>query len=178
MQFSITEYLDIEKFTQEVNEDMSDLTAAMRTQTARAAYYGVLLSQARTQESKAALIAKSLEARLTKRYRESLTKQMQQEADDAGVKKAERVTIDMVKAEVALDPQMMVIESKLLQAQEIKNICQVAYDAFRTRRDMIVSLGHMTRAEMNSKLQGITNTANENKEEYQRRRAQRQGSSE
>jgi hypothetical protein len=141
----LQEFIDVAKFTEEVNENLEDITEAMRTQTARAAWYGICHSKAKKQKNKVELLVKAVDAKLTTKHRKILQ-------DEAG-SKPERITVDMVKAAVALDPQMLNLQKIQLEADEIESICRVAMDAFRTRSSMIVSLGNLARDQLKTNVQ-------------------------
>lgn len=169
--FALDEIIDVELFTSEIEAEISDLTEAMRTQTARAAYYGVLFAKAKKQADSVDLRIKALTAALTTKHRKALNDAAKDLADAEGTK-PEKITVDMVQAAVALDPIMRKWDAIKLDADEIKTVCQVARDAFRTRQDMIVSLGHMTREQMRTNIQ--IQSAKEAATGYRERRARRQ----
>lgn len=166
----LEEFIDVEKFTHEVNENLDDITEAMRTQTARAAYYGICHSKAKKQKSKIEMLVKAVEAKLTTKHRKILQEEALKLAEEEGTK-PERITIDMVKAAVALDPQMLQLQKTQLEADEIESICRVAMDAFRTRSSMIVSLGNLTRDQMKTNVQ--IQSAREAVSGYDQRRRER-----
>ena len=78
----------------------------------------------------------------------------------------------MVRAEVALHPEMRKWLELQIDADEIYSICKAAYDAFYTRREMLTSMGHMTREQMRANL--TIKSAQDNMSDYRQRRAARQ----
>jgi hypothetical protein len=148
----LQEFIDVAKFTEEVNENLEDITEAMRTQTARAAWYGICHSKAKKQKNKVELLVKAVDAKLTTKHRKILQDEAVKVAEEEG-SKPERITVDMVKAAVALDPQMLNLQKIQLEADEIESICRVAMDAFRTRSSMIVSLGNLARDQLKTNVQ-------------------------
>lgn len=148
----LDQFIDVQKFTDEVNEGLDDITEAMRTQTARGAWYGICHSKAKRQRNKVELLVKAVAAKLTKKHRAALQAEAIKLAEEEGGK-PERITVDMVQASVALDPDMLKWQQVQLEADEIESICRVAMDAFRTRSSMIVSLGNLTRDQLKTNTQ-------------------------
>lgn len=144
--------IDVDQFSAEINESLDDLTEAMRTQTARAAFYGIGHSKAKRQQQKVALIIKTVEAQLTKKHRKALNDAAIAEADATGTK-PEKITVDMVKSEVALDNDMRKWALVQMEADEIETVCRVAYDAFKARREMLTSLGLLARDQLKTNMQ-------------------------
>lgn len=140
-------FIDVDAFTKEITEEIADLNEAMRTQTARAAFYSINATKAKKQKDKVALIVKTVEAQLTKTMRKQLLEAEAKLAEDEG-RKIEKITVDMVRAEVSLHPQMRKYLELQIDADEIYAVCKAAYDAFYTRREMLTSMGHMARAQM------------------------------
>lgn len=140
-------FIDVDQFTSEVNENLDDITLAMKTQTARAAYYGIMHSKAKRQVNSVDLLIKAMNAKLSAKYRRQLTDAAAEDGNLNNVK-PERVTAEMVTTAVMLDPAMLKYGQVYIEAQEIENVCRVAMDAFRTRSSMIVSLGNLTRDQL------------------------------
>jgi hypothetical protein len=144
--------IDIDEFVTLINADIaSDLTEAMRTQTGYAATYAVHAASARRQAADIDLNVKLIDAKLTKVMREKLNEGARQLAEEEG-SKPEKITVDMVKAEVMLHPEMRKWLQMQIDADEIRAVCNAAADAFRTRREMLTSLGHLTREQMRTNL--------------------------
>lgn len=167
----IETFINIDDFVKEIEEPIEDLTEAMRTQTARAAHYSMQATKAKRQKDKVALIVKTIEAQLTKTCRAALVKAANELAEEEQTK-PERITADMVKAEVALHPVMRGWLEKQIDADEVYSVCKAAYDAFYTRREMLTSMGHMTREQMRSNM--VIRTASEETKGYRQRRAARE----
>jgi hypothetical protein len=158
-------FIDVEAFSTEVQGELTDLTAAMQTQTARTAYYGMQHAAAKKQSAKVDLISKSVEAQLSKKYRTEFEQVARDEV--AGTNKAPtRVTAEMVKSAVHLDPNFIKYAQLLIDAEEIETVCRVAYDAFKTRRDMLISLGQLSRAQLagNATVAGAVEAANRHRD--------------
>lgn len=168
----LQDFIDVEAFTKEITEEITDLTEAMRTQTARAAFYSINATKAKKQKEEVALNVKVIEAALTKKMREKLTKAAIELAEEEGTR-VEKVTVDMVKAEVTLHPEMRKWMKIQIEADEIYAVCKAAYDAFYTRREMLTSMGHMSRAEMQSNLRTMARAgeraAGDSRSRYQER---------
>ncbi len=165
-------FIDIDLFTKEINEDIHDLTEAMRTQTARAAFYGAMNARAEKQLATVKRTLKLIEAQLTKTLRAKLVKAEQELAEQEN-RKVEKITVDMVRAEVDLHPEARKWGGLMIEAEEIQAICRVAYDAFRTRREMLVSLGHLTREQLRTDVR--IQSAKDAADGYRTRRAARRG---
>jgi hypothetical protein len=146
----LQQFIDVEAFSTEVTEELTDLTAAMSSQTARTAYYGIQHGQAKKQKAHIELIFSSVEAQLTKKYREQLEAAAADEV--AGTNKAPaRITAEMVKSAVHLDPNFLKYAKLKIDADEIESVCRVAYDAFKTRREMLSSIGRLHTADLELK---------------------------
>lgn len=156
----LQEFIDVDAFTKEINEDISDISEAMRTQTARAAYYSIMTTKAKKQKAKVDLFTKIIEAKLTKTMRQKLVAAAVELAEEEGTK-PEKITVDMVKAEVALHPEMREWMQRQIDADEIYSVCKAAYDAFFTRREMLKGLGQMSRTQMEQQMRLINRTVSE-----------------
>lgn len=171
----IEEFIDVEAFTAEIGADLNDLNEAMRTLPARAAYYSMRAASARTQAARIENLVKATEAMLKKEHRKKLTEAALEIAEAEGGK-PERVTAEMVEAAVFTDLRMTRLLAIQLHADEVKTVCQVAADAFRTRRDMLKSLGHLATEQMRSAMR-INSSDADAINNYRQRRAQRGGGS-
>jgi hypothetical protein len=169
----LEEFIDVDEFTALITADMADdLMEAFRTQTGHAATYAVKAANARRQCADIDLIVKMVEAKLTKLKREQLVEAERQLAADEG-RKPEKITVDMVKSEVMLDSAMIKWLQVQIEADEIRSVCNAAADAFRTRREMLTGLGHLTREQMKTNVQ--IQSAREAASGYKTRRAARRG---
>jgi len=169
----LVEFIDVDIFEQEINEELVDLNDAMRRLPERAAFYALRAAKARTQASKVDNLVKAIEAKLKTIHRKKLTDAATALADEEGGK-PERITADMVNSAVFSDPNMLKYLDIQLQSDEIKNVCMVASDAFRTRREMLKSLGHLSIEQMRA-----TGRPDQGRDEaiakYKERRAARGG---
>jgi len=169
----LDEFIDIDEFTALITSDMADdLMTAFRTQTGYAATYAVKAASARRQCADIDLIVKMVNAKLTKLKRQQLT-EVEKELAEEESRKQEKITVDMVAAEVMLHPEMIKWLQMQIDADEIRAVCNAAADAFRTRREMLTGLGHLTSAQMktNVQIQSATSAA----QGYKARRAARRG---
>ena len=164
-------FIDAAVFLKEIEEDQDNLSEAMRKQTSMTAYYGLQHSKARKQKAKVELAVGTMEAQLTKLMRAKL---IQSAATDAELSssKVEKVTIDQVKAEVAIHKSMRELYAYQIDANEIEAVCRVCYDAFRVRRDMLTSQGLLAREAMKTN-QTIAAAREEVQGSYTARRAAR-----
>lgn len=169
----IQDFIDIDAFTVEIGERLDDLNEAMRTLPARTAFYGMRAAQAKTQAARIDTIAKATEAMLKKEHRRKLTEAALELAEEEKTK-PERVTAEMVEAAVFTDPRMTRLLQIQLHADEVKTVCQVAADAFRTRRDMLKSLGHLSTEQMRTNMR-ITAPDADAINNYRSRRTERGG---
>jgi hypothetical protein len=165
-------FIDVDAFVREINEDISDLNEAMRTQTARAAHYSMQSTRAKKQKDLVANTVRVIDAALTKKMRVDLTVAANDLAEKDGTK-PERITADMVKAEVCLHVEARKWAAIQIDADEIAAVCRAAYDAFYSRREMLTSLGRLTQEQMRTNL--TIQTAQQHAEGYKSRRAVRRG---
>jgi hypothetical protein len=105
------------------------------------AYYGIQHAGAAKQLDRVKLIEKTTLASFNKQMRIDMTA------------RGEKPSAASVMDEVCLMPVAKTLALAVIDATEVERICKVAYDAFRTRRDMLVSLGNLKRAEMQTALQ-------------------------
>jgi hypothetical protein len=169
----LEEFIDIDEFTALMNADLSeDLMGAFIKQSGYAATYSVKAASARRQCADIDLNVKLIDAKLTKVMREKLTKAERELADEEG-RKPEKITVDMVRAEVMLHPEMRKWLQLQIDADEIRAVCNAAHDAFRTRREMLTGIGHLTRESMKTNIQ--IKSAQEQAQGYRARRAARRG---
>ena len=169
----IDTFIDVDQFTTEINEDISDLTEAMRTQTARCAYYGFKHVEAKSQQKAVDRIVKATEAKLKVEHRKLLTAAALEEVEGTNDKPM-RITADIVDAAVHTDLRMLKLLGIQQDADEVEMVCRVAVDAFRTRQQMLISLGHLTRDQMKTNLQIAGTTAKNAVAGYADRRAKRE----
>lgn len=140
-------FVDLKQFLEDVEKPIDDIMEAMRSQTAKMAQAGIHKAGARRQKARYDAAVKALEAQLTSEYRGSMNAEAVKEAQKTG-SKPERITQNMIEVEVMLDPRMKKLVDKQIEADEIYQVCVAVHDTYRTRSDMIQSLGHMTRAQM------------------------------
>lgn len=152
----LDQIIDVDKFTTDIEAHQDDINEAMRTQTQMCAYYGMKHAAAQKQLQRVKLIEKTIRASVSKGIREKI------------VAAGDKVTVDAVRDATDLDAQVKSYSLILIDAQEIETICKVAYNAFRTRTEMLTSMGHMTRAQMNNNL--TVRSAREAAQDYRQRR--------
>lgn len=172
---NLKEFIDVEVFTKEINEEI-DLNEAMRTQTARCAYYSRMRAQAKKQKGYIDNLVRAQEAKYKAEWRKALMDEAVKIASKENTK-PERITNDMIQAAVFSDPRMIKLMRIQLDAQEIFDVCHVAYDAFKVRQDMLISMGHMARAEMQQEMkmkgQEATSQVKNSAARFEERRARR-----
>lgn len=173
--YAIDQIINVDQLLLDVNGSMDDLNEAMRTQTALALHYGLQHAKSRTQRNKFDNLLKTVEAGLQKQHRKLLQEAAVADAEANGGK-PERITADMVAAAVGTDSRMLKLMNKQLEAAEIEHVCRIAYEAFRTRSDMIKGMGMLTREEMRTTSATVSKSASALREDYHNRRAGRQGS--
>src|SRR5437868_8555122 len=93
----LEQFIDVDVFITEVEGELNDLDEAMRTQTARTAYYGIQYGRAQKQAATVKLTLASVEATLIKKYRTELENAARDEVEGTN-KQPTRVTVEMVKA--------------------------------------------------------------------------------
>lgn len=172
-QDGLDEFIDIDEFTKLITADLSeDLMGALTQQTGHAATYAIAATRARKQCADIDLMVKMIAAKLTKLKREQLNKAERELAEEEG-RKVEKITVDMVQAEVMLHPEMIKWLQMQIDADEIRAVCNAAADAFRTRREMLTGIGHLTREQMKTSIQ--IRSAQDAAQGYRQRRAARRG---
>jgi len=172
---SLDEFIDIDEFVAEIESDVDDLHQSLTTQPARLAYYGLYKTRAKRQRDRVSNYVRSIEAKLKKEYREKLTEEAAKLADEEGTK-PQRISNDMVEAEVYTDQRMLKLLEVELKAKEIYETCDVARDAYRQRCEMIKSLSILTGQEMRMGIsQEIRKSKKRTVEDYKNRRKNRGG---
>lgn len=155
-------FIDVAKFTTDIDAHQDDIQEAMRTQTSLTAYYGIQHAAAEKQLNRMKLVEKTMLASLGKEVRTDML---------ASGEKPSAASID---ERVSVMAQVKTMALAIIDAQEIERVCKVAYDAFRTRRDMLVSLGNLQRATMQTGLT-IRNAKDEVAGYHERRAGRSEG---
>lgn len=155
----IKTFIDVDKFTQDIDVGQNNLDEAIRQQTSLTAHYGIQHAAAEKQLNRIKLIEKTTRASMGKQTRADM------------VARGEKPSAASIEEEVNLLDPVKKLSLAVIDATEVERICKVAYDAFRTRRDMLVTSGNLRRAEMQTSLQ--IRSAQQEVEGYADRRAGR-----
>ena len=169
MSNELEKFIDPDVFIRELNEDATDINKSMAQVTSKLAWYGIQASRARKQRDNLKQLVEIKTVALNKTFRQKLEADALARADG---KKPDRITNDMVASETMLNRELILLQRKLTDAEEIYQICVVARDAMRQRGDMLRSIGALTRDQLKTDVQ--IQSAEQAASGYNRRRAARQ----
>ena len=140
-------FVDQEKLKADVSINPADLDGAMLQHAGLSVFYGTQAVYARQQYERMKSAFEILEAKLDNEYRETL--------------KAEnpKTTEAAIKAAVLQDTRYVSAQGKVIEAQTIYRLAEVAADAFSARKDMILEVARDRRKEREGELRVMAQDA-------------------
>lgn len=133
-------FIDINKLTEDVGFTIETLQDAMLKHTGLFVYYASQTIEARKQFEKAKAGVDILKAKLDDEHRTTLK---------AG---GAKTTEGAIEAAVTSDTRYIGAQARLIEAQGIWKLCEVAESAFSQRRDMLLELARDRRKEREGEL--------------------------
>lgn len=140
-------FIDQEKLKDDIKVDMTDLDTAMLQHASLFVYYASLAANARRQYERIKSAFEILEAKLDSEHRLKL-----KEANP-------KTTEAQIKAEVTTDKRWVTLQGKLIDAQHIWKLTEVAAESFVQRKDMILEIARDRRKEREGQLRVMEESA-------------------
>lgn len=134
--FVVRRFVEAAQVKRDLAINPSDVSNVMLEHASRFIEYGTYLSQASKQVNDLTMVFEAAEGRTYKRYR------------DAAATAGEKVTEAQLEKLVRVDGNVIAYRRLLNEAKQIESLAKSAVDAFRQRKDMLVSYGLMQREEM------------------------------
>lgn len=129
-------YVDTDVMKRDVQIDPTDLDNMMIRHPSLYVHYAAQTVRAKKQYDKYKNMMGIVEAKLDKKYRDALT--------EGGVKKT---TENAIRNAILSDRSYIAMQEKVLDAQEIYRLCEVAESAFVQRKDLILEIARDRRKE-------------------------------
>lgn len=140
-------FVDAVQLQKDIAINPTDIDNAMLSHSALSVHYGINAVHARSQYERMKNAVEILEARLDNEYREAL--------------KAEnpKTTEGAIKSAVLNDKRYSAAQNKLIEAQTIFRLAEVAADAFSGRKDLLLEIARDRRKEREGELRVMANDA-------------------
>lgn len=139
--FKVRQFIDPDEAKRDLAYSAANINDAFMNQASKFAYYGVLLAKASRQVNDIELTIETAEAKILRDTRDSY------------VRLGKKVpAVDSLKAEVANHPKIIALKKALNEAKQIEALGKTVVEAFRQRKDMLVSHGLISREELKGEL--------------------------
>lgn len=166
----LSAYVDTDQLKSDVAISLTDITGGMTEQASLYVHYATQTVKAKRQYERQKSNLEILEAKLDKHYRRTL---VNEEIDGKGKKIQKKPTEPQIKAAVTEDPRWISLNNRMLDAQEIYRLAEVAERAFEHRKDMLLQIAKDAAREAEGQLRVAANQGNrERLMEAMRRNAQ------
>jgi len=133
---TVRNYVDEKKLAADSTYSLANLSDAMMEQASLLVHYGVQSSRASRQVDDLKMLLEVTEAKVYRRIRDEVAA------------KGEKVTEAQLEKLVATHPQVIEVKKALNEAKQIEANAKIAVEAFRHRKDMLVSQGLLAREEL------------------------------
>lgn len=124
----LTEYVDPEQIKADMHIDLADLTTAMQRHSGLYAHYGIQSVRAKRQYERQKTALEILEAQLDGKYRSQLKEENP------------KTTEPQIRSAIVNDRLYRAMSSRVIHAQEIYRMAEVAERAFHDRREMLLQI--------------------------------------
>lgn len=138
--YAVKDFIEPQRAVQDLKVNEHNLDLSMMTHAGQFAYYASLAAKAQFQMDQLEQLRDIVAARLDKKIR------------DAAVVEGRKVTEAQVKAEIALEPDTIAINTAVNKAKMVAAVCKSHAEAFRQRKDMLVSMAINNREEKKGEL--------------------------
>ena len=145
----LNSFIDFKELQKDVAINLADLDTAMMTQASMLVHYARMTIDARKQYEKAKTSAEIMEARLDDEHRTALKTENPKTTENA------------IKAAVITDARYVGAQARMIEAQSIWKMCEIAESALSTRKDMILELARDRRKEREGELRVMAQDAAE-----------------
>lgn len=140
-------FIDAEQLQKDIQINPADLDNAMLSHSGLSVHYGIQAVHARSQAERVKNAVEIIEARLDSEYRDSLAAE------------GKKVTEGAIKSAVLNDKRYSAAQAKLIEAQTIHRLADVAANAFSGRKDLILEVARDRRKEREGELRVMAQDA-------------------
>jgi hypothetical protein len=141
----LAELIDPDQLKKDVAIDLADINTAMQHHAGLYVHYATLAVRARGQHDRWKRAQQVLEAQLNKEYRESL------------IEDGKKPTEPAIAAAVINDHRWKACNARVLQAQQVHRLAEVADTAFSQRKDMLLQIARNQAKEADGQLRVTLN---------------------
>ena len=154
---ALNPFIEPDRLKQDVSIDITNITQGMVEQAGLYVHYASQTVKAKRQYERMKRALEILEARLGNEYRKSL---VTTEDDGKGKPKTIRPTEPQIAAAISDDPRHRKMASRVIDAQEIYRLAEVAERSFEHRKDMLLQIARDAAREQGGPLRVVANQAN------------------
>ena len=133
-------YIDDDQVKKDVAIDSANLTAEMQNHASLYVHYATQAVRARRQVDRYKAAFEVLEAQLEAQYRETLRSEYEATIASDPKNKAKAPTEAQIRAAVVSDPKWKAMSGRVIEAQHIHKLCEVAERAFEHRRELLLQI--------------------------------------
>lgn len=144
----LVQYVDPDQIKSDLTIDLADLTTAMQRHPGLLAHYGIQSVRARRQYERQKAALEILEAQLDAKYRGEL-----KEANP-------KTTEPQIRSAIVNDRLFKAMSARVIQAQEIFRMAEVAEKAFYDRREMLLQIARDAARQAEGPLRVVANQTN------------------
>ncbi len=146
-------FLDTDQLKKDISIDLTDITGGMQQQAALYVHYAGNSVRARRQYERFKVAVEVLEAQLEAKHRTRLKEENP------------KVTEPAIRAAVVSDPSYKAANARLIDAQQIFRMCEVAERSFDHRKDMLLQIARDAAREQGGPLRVSANQVNADRKE-------------
>lgn len=157
---ALNQFVDPDKLREDVQIDITNITAGMVTQAGLYVHYASMTVRAKRQYERWKLAVEVCEAQLDALYRKSLITQ-EDDGKGKGVMKTVKPTEPQVRAAICNDSRWKAASNAMVNAQEIYRLAEVAERAFDHRKDMLLQIARDAAREQGGQLRVAANQVNQ-----------------
>jgi hypothetical protein len=150
-------YVDTNQLALDVGIDLTKITEGMQVQAGLYVHYATQTVKAKRQYERQKSHLEILEAKLDKHFRKTL---INEEEDAKGKLVKKKPTEPQIRAAIVEDPRWIALNSRMLDAQEIYRLAEVAERSFEHRKDMLLQIAKDAAREAEGQLRVAQNQSN------------------
>ena len=139
-------FVDADELKRDIAINPTDLDTAMIEHPSLYVHYATQTVNARRQHERLKSAFEILEARLDKHYRESFAEE------------GKKVTENVIRSAIVTDSRWATMNARVIEAQSIWKLCEVAERAFDQRKDMILEVARDRRKEKEGAMRVLEQT--------------------
>ena len=144
----LNEFVDPDQIKKDMHIDLSDLTTAMQQHSGLYAHYGIQAVRAKRQYERQKTALEILEAQLDGKYRSQLKEENP------------KTTEPQIRSAIVNDRLYRAMSSRVIHAQEIYRMAEVAERAFHDRREMLLQIARDAARQEAGPMRVVANQSN------------------